>query len=245
MIRVLTPAGMISRFALSIPLWGNRLRSHARDKRAKSMKKRLHLNGVLIGEFEFTGDEAKDIQLVDKLLAERGLKQTPTLERMMFNQANSFASASADIFEKHLLMAPPNGAAMAPFVVNIAFAIELFLKTLAIQHGKKLHGHEISKLFKKLPSAAKNEIDFHLRRLSLTSQWAEEIKTMDDLRNVLDEVDTAFVDWRYLHEDTTKKLRITFRPTIFLSEVLHAACAENLIRTLATSTTSADVRVVD
>jgi hypothetical protein len=198
------------------------------------MKKRLHLNGVLIGEFEFTGDEAKDIQLIDKLLAERGLKQTPSPERMMFNQANSFARASADIYEKHLLAAPPNGAAMAPFVVNIAFAIELFLKALAMQHGKKLHGHEIKRLFKKLPSPAKNEIDHHLQKLSFTSEWAEGIKTMDDLRDVLDEIDTAFVDWRYLHEDTRKRLRITFKPTIFLSEVLHAACAENLI--IATST---------
>jgi hypothetical protein len=196
------------------------------------MKKRLHLNGVLVGEFDSTGDDMRDVEIVDKLLAERGLKQTVTLERSMFNQANSFAGASADIFEKHLLKEPPNGAAMSPFVVNIAFAKELFIKTLSIQHGKKLHGHEIKKLFKKLPGAAKDEIDHHLRRLFTTSQWAGGIKTMDDLRDVLDEVDTAFVDWRYLHEDTTKPLKITFKPTIFLSEVLHAACAENLIKSL-------------
>lgn len=194
------------------------------------MKKRVHHNGVLIGEFDFTGDDVRDVEIVDKLLAERGLNQVATLERSMFNQANSFASASADIFEKHLLKEPPNGAAMSPFVVNIAFAIELFIKTLSIQHDKKLHGHEIKKLFKKLPGAAKDEIDHHLRRLCTSSQWADEIRTMEGLREVLDEIDTAFVDWRYLHEDTTRRLKITFRPTIFLSEVLHAACAENLVK---------------
>ncbi len=150
----------------------------------------------------------------------------------MFNQANSFASISADIFEKHLLKAPPNGAAMSPFVVNIAFAIELFIKTLSIQHGKKLHGHEIKKLFKKLPGGAKDEIGHHLSRLCTSSQWADGIKTMKSLREVLEEVDTAFIDWRYLHEDTTKRLKITFKPIIFLSEVLHAACAENAIKSM-------------
>ncbi len=42
------------------------------------MKKRLHHNGVSIGEFEFTGDDVRDVEIVDKLLAERGLKQTVT-----------------------------------------------------------------------------------------------------------------------------------------------------------------------
>ncbi|WP_027529955.1 hypothetical protein [Bradyrhizobium sp. WSM3983] len=195
------------------------------------MKKRLHNNGVFVCEFESTGDNMKDIALVDKLLEERGLKPPPaTLERSIFNQANSFAGASADIFEKHLLNQPPNGAAVSPFVVNIAFAIELSLKTLSIQHGKQLRGHEIKRLFKKFPAPAKNEVEHHLRRLSTTSQWAAGTKTIEDIRVVIDEIDTAFEDWRYLHEDTTKPLTVTFRPTIFLSEVLHAACAENLLK---------------
>jgi hypothetical protein len=193
------------------------------------VKKRLHHNGTYICDFDFTGDATRDAATVDRLLTERGLNQTPTMERSMFNQANSFASISADIFEKHLMKQPPNGAAMSPFVVNTAFAIELFIKTLAMQHGKKLHGHEIKKLFKKLPGAAKDQIDRHLAKLSSTSQWAGEIKTIQDLQDVFGEIDTAFVDWRYLHENARKPLKITFMPTIFLSEILHAACAENLV----------------
>jgi hypothetical protein len=52
---------------------------------------------------------------------------------------------------------------------------------------------------------------------------------MRDLQNVLDEIDTAFVDWRYLHENTSKALKITFMPTIFLAEILHDGTAENLV----------------
>ncbi|MET4240712.1 hypothetical protein [Bradyrhizobium sp. RT10b] len=192
------------------------------------MKKRLHHNGAFIGDFDSTGDDMRDAELVSKLLAERGLSQSPTLERSMFNQANSFAEASADIFEKHIMKQPPNGAAMSPFVVNTTFAIELFIKTLAMQHGKKLHGHEIKKLFRKLPGPGKDQIDRQLARLAGTSKWAGGVKTMHDLQKVLEEIDTAFVDWRYLHENTAKPLKITFTPTIFLAEILHAACAENL-----------------
>jgi hypothetical protein len=198
-------------------------------QKAVNVKKRLHHNGVYICDFDASGDAMRDIEVVNRLLAERGLDQKVTLEWSMFNQANSFSIVSADIYEKHLMKPPPNGAAMSPFVVNTAFAIELFLKTLAMQHGKKLHGHEIKKLFKKLPGAAKDQIDRQLGKISSTSQWAGEIKTMRNLQDVLDEIDTAFVDWRYLHENTSKALKITFTPTIFLAEILHAATAENLV----------------
>ena len=198
-----------------------------------NVKKRLHHNGVYICDFDATGDNMRDVEIVNRLLAERGLDHVPTLERAMFNQANSFANVSADIYANHLMKQPPNGAAMSPFVVNTAFAIELFLKTLAMQHGKKLHGHEINKLFKKLPGAARDQIDRQLSQLLSTSQWAGTIKTMRDLQDVLDEIDTAFVDWRYFHENASKALKITFTPTIFLAEILHAATAENLVNSTA------------
>jgi hypothetical protein len=190
--------------------------------------KRLHLNGTYICDYESTGNDFEDAKRVDKILADRGLKQVPTLHRAMFNQANSFASVSAEIFEKHLSNPPINGAAMSPFVVNTALAIEIFIKTLAMQHGKRLHGHEITKLFKKLPSAAKVDVEQQLNRLSGTSQWAGSITEMQHLRTVLEELDTAFVDWRYIYEDKSNALRITFQPTIFLAEILHAACVANL-----------------
>jgi len=147
-----------------------------------------------------------------------------TPEHAIFRQAVSFTNIAADAFEKHLIKTPPDGGAMAPFVVNAVFGIELYLKTLALQHGKTLHGHEIERLFRKLPRAAKQEIERQIATLSVTSRWACGINSIDDLQIVLDELDTAFIDWRYLHENTAKALKITFKPTIFLSEVLHSAC---------------------
>lgn len=51
---------------------------------------------------------------------------------------------------------------------------------------------------------------------------------MQDLDDILREINTAFIDWRYLHENSSKPLKIKFAPTIFLVEILHAACVENL-----------------
>jgi hypothetical protein len=38
----------------------------------------------------------KDVEIVSRLLAEKGLDRKPTLERAILNQANSFAATSAD-----------------------------------------------------------------------------------------------------------------------------------------------------
>lgn len=193
-----------------------------------SKTKRVHNNGVYVGDIVTTGDDMKDAMLVQKLLASKGISApAPTPVQSIFSQAGSFINISADIFEKHLNVTPPNGSAMAPFVVNTAFGIELLLKTLALQHGKTLHGHELTKLFRKLPSAAREDIRQQFYALAPISQWASAAQTIEDLHAVFDELDTAFVDWRYLHENIAKPLRVTFKPTIFLAEILHAACAKN------------------
>lgn len=169
----------------------------------------------------------QDVAIVEKILSARGLKAVPTSEQSIFQQAVSFTNIAAEIFEKHLVQGPPNGSAMAPFVVNAVFGIELYLKTLALHHGKKLHGHKITELFRKLPNVAKKEIEDQIATLSISSQWTCGIDKIEHLRTILGELDTAFTDWRYLHENRQQSpLKITFKTTIFLSEVLHTVCAK-------------------
>ncbi|MCA6107721.1 hypothetical protein [Bradyrhizobium cenepequi] len=187
------------------------------------MKKRLHNNGEYICDFECTGDYIQDAILVDRLLTERGLKQVVTPQQTIFRQANSFMTTSALLYEK-IIARPPDAGAVAPFVVNAAFALELYLKTLALQHGKTLRGHELEKLFKKLPANAKQILEQELSVLTKKSDWADGQSTLDDLRRTAVHLNSAFIDWRYLHEKPQIGLKIDFRPTIFLGEVLHAAC---------------------
>lgn len=187
------------------------------------MKKRFYHNGQYICDYESTGDEMKDIAIINQIAIERGLDfRTTTTAEAMFQQANSFAATGAALFER-LIRRPPDQMAIAPFVVNTAFSLELYMKVLALQHGKKLHGHELSTLFRKLPGAAKQEIERQLAALCETSRWSAGIKTFSDLTNVTANLNTAFIDWRYSYEQPSRPLRIDFQPTIFLGEVLHAA----------------------
>jgi hypothetical protein len=55
----------------------------------------------------------------------------------MFNQGGAFAQTARDIYEKHFATSPYGMHAAAPFIVNAAFAVEIFLKTLHPNAGAK------------------------------------------------------------------------------------------------------------
>jgi hypothetical protein len=77
--------------------------------------KRVHHNGVYVGDIVTTGDDMKDAKLVTDFLAAKGvLLPTPTPAQAIFNQAASLTNASADIFEKHLDKTPPMAARRRP-----------------------------------------------------------------------------------------------------------------------------------
>jgi hypothetical protein len=189
------------------------------------MKKRFHHNGKYVCDYDSTGEPLKDIPIIHRLMAEHGVATTDVSpEQMIFRQANSFIATSAYLFEKDICATPPNAMAVAPFVVNAAFALELYLKTIALQRGKKLHGHELVRLFDKLPASGKVAIERQLEIVAPVSQWQCEARTLADLRSIVLDLNNAFVEWRYLHEKMGTLRQITFRPMIFLGEVLHETC---------------------
>lgn len=126
-------------------------------------------------------------------LAERGFKSEVSPHLTIFRQAYAFMNTAALLYEK-VSGSPPDASAMGSFVVNATFALELYFKTIAIKHGTTLRGHELVRLLKNLPAAAKREIERQLVELSKTSQWACGVDTMEGLRKVVAELNTAFVD---------------------------------------------------
>ena len=114
----------------------------------------LYLNGIVVGEVAVTGDREKDIEAMRRFLKDKGLYKEITLVQAMFRQAVSFATTAAYLYECDLLKPPRNGFSMAPFVVNSALSIELYLKTLGQIHNKSLRGHELLTLFDSLPAEA-------------------------------------------------------------------------------------------
>jgi hypothetical protein len=85
-------------------------------------------------------------------LRKRGLYHKPTVEQAIFRQAVSFASVSSLLYDRDLATVPAkNGISAVPFVVNAAFALELYLKTLGHLFGRAQRGHDLLGLFDALP----------------------------------------------------------------------------------------------
>jgi hypothetical protein len=95
---------------------------------APGVTKKLYADGKFVAEYESTGDYIKDIEICQNLLREKGLLQKPTLEQSIFRQATLFAGVSSQLYARDLATVPTtNGLSAMPFIVNLAFALELYL----------------------------------------------------------------------------------------------------------------------
>jgi len=181
--------------------------------------KKLFVNGVLIGEVPATGDNRKDAEIARAYIESKGLHKEVTRVQSMFRQALAFANTSAYLYERDLRNVPRNGLSAAPFVVNIAFAIEIYLKTLAQIHGASLNGHDLLKLFNALPAAASAAIDAAVP--AATAQYV--LDGQPTVKDCLEQLNGVFVEWRYLYEKPDSK-EVKIQHAIFICKVLHDAC---------------------
>lgn len=181
--------------------------------------KTVLLNGIAVGEVVSTGDFEHDMQAIRQFLKDKGLRKEVSLCQAMVNQAMAFANTSAYLYERDLRHSPRKGVSAAPFVVNAAFSIELYLKALAQKHGVTLKGHELVKLHKALPKKALSEIEQVTPRCANNRSLGESPNFPEYLR----ELNNTFVEWRYCYE-LEKTGPVHIEPAIFVMEVLHEAC---------------------
>jgi hypothetical protein len=157
-----------------------------------------------------------------QFLKNRGLYKEVTLIEAIFRHAVSFASTASYVYERDLKKAPRNGFGIAPFVVNAAFSIELYLKTLNQIHGNVVKGHSLLDLYDAIPQKGHQAIH---EAVSLYSHEYR-LSKRADFRNLISEVDNAFVEWRYCYErERTSEVKI--QPMIFLMKVLHEVCKKS------------------
>jgi len=179
----------------------------------------LYFNGIVVGEVTVTGDSVRDAEAVRQVLKDKGLYKPTTRENAMFRQAVSFATTSAYLYSRDLSKAPRNQFSIAPFVVNAAFGIELYLKTLAHIHGINLTGHELLKLFDSLPPKAKDSLDAVIPYCAAQRGMALPVI----FRDYISELNNIFVEWRYIYEkDRSNEVHI--QRMIFVMHCLHQVC---------------------
>ncbi len=177
--------------------------------------KDLYLNGVLVGQVPRTGDRAADVLVARQYLKDKGLYREVTVAQAMFRQADSFSRVAALLYAD-LTRKPSSGFTIAPFVVNLTFSIELYLKTLGQIHGATLKGHDLSELFGELPAGGVAAVD--AARLKVTPPGTRAM-----LESTLRELASVFLQWRYVYERQGGP-EVKVQPAIWAANVLHVAC---------------------
>lgn len=185
-------------------------------------RKKILVNGVEVGEYSSTGDDLEDARIVGAMLEKMGHKPRGTPGHAIFSIAQQFATMARYIYDRDLARSPRNMSAAVPFVVNVTFAIELYLKALLSQHGVKPGKvHVLVDLFDQLPRAARDAVARAIPpaaaswRLSADRDFRADVAALNDV----------FVDWRYCYE--RRELGPVYvPPMLFVAVALHEAFRE-------------------
>ena len=187
------------------------------------MKKTVYVNGIVVGDVEATGDVEKDVELIRNFLKAKGLHREVTMAQAMFRQALSFCTTAAHLYKQDLRNAPRNVPSVVPFVVNSAFSIELYLKTLHHLRGTSVRGHSLLAIYDALSDESRDMVVSIAQRHGPGYQVT--VASGDVFRGFVAELDTAFIDWRYIHE-TGQTSRINVQPMILVMKALDEVCRQ-------------------
>lgn len=190
------------------------------DLYEKGVSKTIYVNGIAVGEYVTTGDPQRDIEAAHEIIKSKGLHKETTEVDAMHSQANSFANTAKELYERDLRTVPiKNSMSMVPFVVNAAFSIEIYLKTVHAISGSKVRGHSLVKLYEGLGEDIKTII------LSAANDLRQyyDIEGGADFADCIETLDKAFEQWRYAYE-YEKLSYVGFQATRFVYHVLHESC---------------------
>jgi hypothetical protein len=182
-------------------------------------QKEVVFDGVVVGQVAATGNIEDEARAAQKLLESKGFSVKASRFHAILSQAVGFMNTSAHLYDQDLRRSPFKSLSAAPFVVNAAFSIELYLKALAQKHGVALRGHELTKLYKALPEKARREVEAVIPGCANERSLGEP----PNFPLYLKSLNNTFVEWRYLYE-AEKSSKVLVEPTIFVMQVLHEAC---------------------
>lgn len=180
--------------------------------------RRVILRGQEVGRFQSTGDLRKDAEIAREIMIANGFIPHTDAQAMHL-QGYAFATA-AQVVHDELLQKDGRGEGAAPFVVNAAFALEVYLKSIfaALDQTVPIH-HDLSKLLANLPDEGRVAI-----QLQIPHFWTGEVAAERfDLAAIVDSLAGAFVHWRYYYEGTGKAQPVNVASVIYALNVIHRA----------------------
>jgi len=190
------------------------------------MKKDILVNGIVIGQYETTGDTKKDYEAALKIIKEKGLDREVTTNDSMFGLANSFAKVAQNIYDDAFKKSPFKGNFMGAFVVNGVFSIELYLKTIHNAYGNNVRGHHLSNIYKGMPKLGKAIFI----KAAVDAKPLYNLPEGDDIHSCLEKLSSSFEEWRYLYEKDY--LNAEIQSIRYTMHTCHEACVrvrENVI----------------
>jgi len=196
---------------------------------------RLEIDGKFVGEIPDTGDSLKNIEAFEQYKKDHGIHTESKPGQAINLQAFTFGNIAMSLFNDYLCAPITNGQEAiqysnyaVPFIVNGAFAIELYLKTLHVIHSNSQKGHKLLTLFNELPEAVQIAIKLAANEFIIKHNLSPDT----DLLSSLQRINSAFEDWRYLHEGNkeNKPRSLPVAEIIVLLETLSRVCDLELKR---------------
>lgn len=189
----------------------------------ESVTKNVMWNGKDVGTIQSRGDDEADTVAAAELLRQLGLYREASKADRMFSQAAAFTASAWLLFEKMNGDKTVLARYGAPFVVNMAFSVELYLKALSEAYGQNLRGHDLSALYDALPNVAKSLLE------SIAPEGRKQFPVAGDLtfKAVLHRTKDSFVEWRYNYEKDTPTAIFPIPEILFVSFSLHTACVRS------------------
>ncbi|MBE6929899.1 MAG: hypothetical protein E7463_06440 [Ruminococcaceae bacterium] len=112
---------------------------------------------------------------------------------MAMHEADGFFEIAA-LCDEHYLQNDVASNLLFPFVINLSFACEAYIKAIMIHYSPTNefeHGHNLKDLFAMLPQHCCQEIEANYRNEVIgANQYI-------DLHSLLDAYGNSFVEWRY------------------------------------------------
>ena len=183
----------------------------------RRMMKTLKLQGVTVGEYLGSDDYLEDVESAREFLRQKGLWKTPSVPQTIYGQGVAFAYVANETYKELMQRAPDRPIVAAPFVVNAAFSVELFLKVLHAANGQTRRGHKLVPLFDALPEACRAELLTDAQRFAPAHG---EVAGSVDFRALLTMLNDSFRKWRYLYEEEHAG-PIHLQQTILVMETCH------------------------
>ncbi|PSU99765.1 hypothetical protein [Photobacterium kishitanii] len=190
-------------------------------KPPKGMKTVL-MDNELIGYIEDHEDQAIVQKRAENLLQSKGLLKDIPKAQTMFAQAQSFGQAAMLIYKRDLANFPRNPYGIAPFIVNAAFSVEMYLKCLQQAHGEIKGTHVLTSLYKALPNKVKDKIKI----VCSLNEDKHKVEKGLPFKDHLKIINNAFVEWRYWYEGKSEQFDIA--QVIFILDILHDVAVREL-----------------